>query len=70
MIVGLGFQQAMIVGLVLTTNYDYRYGLSYGHDGMTDFRVCCDIPCHVPVYIRNNLLVLLTVLLCYDCVVK
>jgi hypothetical protein len=56
----MAFQQAMIVGMVLTSNYDYRYRFSAGHDCKTGFRERCDISLHGPVDIHNNLLVLLT----------
>jgi hypothetical protein len=61
MIVGMTLQQAMIVGLVLTKSCDYRYGISGGPDCRTGFRASCGISFHVPLYIRNHLLVLLTV---------
>jgi len=59
MILGMTFQQAIIVGLVLT-NHDYRYGLSAGHVCRTGFRASCNISSHRPVDIHNHLLVLLT----------
>ena len=61
MTVGMAFQWGMILRLVLTTSYDYRYGLSAGHDCRTGFRASRDISFHGPVYIHNHLLVLLTV---------
>jgi hypothetical protein len=75
MILSLAFQQAMMVGLnlsydiilglVLTTNYDYIYGLSAGHDCRTGFSATCDISFHAPVYIHNNF-----PLVGYNCVIK
>ena len=59
MTAGMTFQQAMIVGLVLTS-HDYRYGHAAGHDCRTDFRASCNISYYRPVDILNHLLVLLT----------
>ena len=60
MIIGMTLQQAMIVGLVLKTSCDHRYGLSAGNDCRTCFSASSDILFHDPVYIHNHLLVLLT----------
>jgi hypothetical protein len=54
-------QQAVILGLVVTTNYDYRYGLLAGHNCRTGFSASCGVSLHDPVYIRNKVLVLLRV---------
>jgi hypothetical protein len=59
----MNFQQAVIVGLILTTSYDYKYGLSAGHDCKTDFRASL---CYLVSWsgdIHNDLLILLTVTL-------
>jgi hypothetical protein len=55
-----GLQQTMIAGLALV-QADSSYGLSADHDYRTGFSASCDIAVHVPVYIVNNFLVLLTV---------
>jgi len=47
--IGMNFQQAVIVGLILKTSYDYRYGISADHDCNPGFRACCDISSHGPV---------------------
>jgi hypothetical protein len=61
MMVGMTFQLAMIVALILKTSYDNMYGLSASHNCGTGFIASCYILFRVPVYIHNHLLVLLTV---------
>jgi hypothetical protein len=59
MIVGMAFQQAMIVGLVLKTSYDCRYDLSAGHVCRAAFKATCDISFRGPVNIHNHSVFLL-----------
>jgi hypothetical protein len=47
--IGMDFQQAVILGLILATSYDYTYGLSSDHDCKIGFRASCDISSHGPV---------------------
>ena len=51
----------MILGMVLTSSYDYRNRHSDGHNCRNGFRASCDISSHGPVNIHNHLLVLLIV---------
>jgi hypothetical protein len=51
----------MILRVVLTSSYEYRYGHSDGHDFRNGFRANCAISSHGPVNIYNHLLVLLIV---------
>jgi hypothetical protein len=62
MMVGMTFQQAMIVGLVLKSSYDNRYGCQQVIIvGLALLRaVICNL-FRGPVFIHNHLLVLLTV---------
>jgi hypothetical protein len=60
MTVGMTFQQAVIIGLVHTKSYDYRYVLSAGQDCRIGFSASCDISFHGPVYVHNHI-VLLTI---------
>jgi hypothetical protein len=57
-----GFQQTMIIRLVLTTCYDSRYGLSADYYCRTGFSASCDISFQVPVNIHNHFLDLLRVI--------
>jgi len=49
----------MILGMDITSSYDYGYGHSDGHDCRNGFRASCDISSHDPINIYNHLFVLL-----------
>jgi len=69
--VGLAFQQVMLEGLLLTTSYYYRYGLSAGEDFRTRFRASCDFSVlMIPLIFILIFSFCSQLLLGYDCVIK
>jgi len=70
MIAGMTLQQGLIISIVLSTSYDYKYGLSSGHDCKIGFRASCDISSHGLVIFIIIFPFCSQLLLGYDCVIE